>query len=55
MIPAWSEDPLTALARAVWSAGDFLRIAPSFADGAEEFIGRLALRPGEEVLVPGPA
>jgi len=50
VIPAWSEDPLTALARSVWSAGDLPRLAPAFADGAEEFIGRLALRPGEEVL-----
>jgi SAM-dependent methyltransferase len=49
-IPAWSEDPLTARARSVWTAGDFLPIARSFAAGAEEFIGRLELRPGESVL-----
>jgi ubiquinone/menaquinone biosynthesis C-methylase UbiE len=49
-VPAWSEDPLTARARSVWSAGDFLPIARSFAAGAEEFIARLALRPGESVL-----
>src|SRR5882724_4127648 len=49
-VPAWSEDPLTARARAVWTAGDFLPIARSFAPGAEEFIARLALRPGETVL-----
>ena len=48
--PAWSEDPLTARARAVWTGGDFLPIARSFAPGAEEFIARLALRPGESVL-----
>src|SRR5437879_3090707 len=48
-VPAWSEDPLTARARSVWT-GDFLPIARSFAPGAEEFIARLALRPGESVL-----
>ena len=46
----WSEDPLTARARSVWTAGDFLPIARSFAPGAAEFIARLALRPGELVL-----
>jgi SAM-dependent methyltransferase len=49
-VPARSEDPLTARARSVWTAGDFLPIARSFAPGAEEFIARLALRPGESVL-----
>jgi SAM-dependent methyltransferase len=49
-VRAWSEDPLTARARSVWTAGDFLPIARSFAPGAEEFIARLALRPGESVL-----
>jgi SAM-dependent methyltransferase len=49
-VPAWSEDPLTARARAVWTAGDFLPIARSFATGAEEFVARLSLRPGESVL-----
>jgi SAM-dependent methyltransferase len=49
-VPAWSEDPLTARARSVWTAGDFLPIAQSFAPGAEEFIARLALRQGESVL-----
>jgi len=49
-VPAWSEDALTARARSVWTAGDFLPIARSFAAGAEEFIARLALRPGESVL-----
>jgi SAM-dependent methyltransferase len=34
----------------VWTAGDFLPIARSFARGAEEFIARLALHPGESVL-----
>ncbi len=49
-VRAWSEDPLTARARLVWTAGDFLQIARSFAPGAEEFIARLALRPGESLL-----
>jgi SAM-dependent methyltransferase len=49
-ISDWSEDPLTARARSVWTAGDFLPIARSFAPGAEEFVARLALRPGESVL-----
>lgn len=50
MIPAWSEDPLTALARSVWSAGDAIGIARAFTAGAEEFVGRLGLRAGEDVL-----
>src|SRR5689334_25014810 len=49
-IPAWSEDPLTARARSVWTSGDFLPIARSFAAGAEDFSARLALRQGESVL-----
>jgi ubiquinone/menaquinone biosynthesis C-methylase UbiE len=49
-VPAWSEDPFTARARSVWTAGDFLPIARSFAAGAEEFIGRLGLGTGESVL-----
>lgn len=46
----WSEDPLTARAKAVWTGGDFHQIARSFAPGAREFIARLAIRPGETVL-----
>jgi SAM-dependent methyltransferase len=46
----WSEDRLTARARAVWSGADFLPIARSFAPGAEAFIDRLDLRRGELVL-----
>ena len=49
-VPPWSEDPLTARASSVWTSGDFLPIARSFAPGAEEFIARLGLRPGEAVL-----
>jgi SAM-dependent methyltransferase len=50
LVRAWSEDPLTARARSVWTSGDFLPIARSFAAGAEEFIARLELRPGESML-----
>jgi ubiquinone/menaquinone biosynthesis C-methylase UbiE len=50
VVRAWSEDPLTARARSVWTSGDFLPIARSYAAGAEEFVARLALRPGELVL-----
>jgi ubiquinone/menaquinone biosynthesis C-methylase UbiE len=50
VVPAWSEDPLTARARAVWTGGDFLPIARSFAPGAAEFIARLELGSGESVL-----
>ena len=46
----WSEDRLTARARAVWSGADFLPIAKSFAPGAREFVDRLDLRKGELVL-----
>lgn len=49
-IRAWSEDPLTARARSVWTSGDFLPIARSFAPGAQEFIARLGLRRGQSVL-----
>jgi SAM-dependent methyltransferase len=49
-VRAWCEDPLTARARSVWTSGDLLSIARSFAPTAEEFINRLALRPGESVL-----
>ncbi len=49
-IPAWSEDPLTARARAVWTAGDFHRIALAYVPGAEAFVARLALSPDESVL-----
>lgn len=45
-----SDDPLTTRARAIWGGADFLPIARSFAPGAEAFVGRLALRPGEQVL-----
>jgi SAM-dependent methyltransferase len=49
-VAAWSEDPLTARARAVWSGGDFHQIATSYSEGAAEFVSRLGLRPAESVL-----
>src|SRR5580765_5618995 len=50
VVRAWSEDPLTARARSVWTSGDFLPIARSFAAGAEDFIARLGVGAGERVL-----
>lgn len=43
-------DPLTERVRVTWTAGDFGRIAKTYERGAAEFIARLALRPGEQVL-----
>jgi SAM-dependent methyltransferase len=43
-------DPHTERTRATWTAGDFGRIATSYARGAGEFIARLRLKPGEHVL-----
>jgi SAM-dependent methyltransferase len=43
-------DELTARTRATWMAGDFGKIAQSYAPGAAEFIGRLNIQPGERVL-----
>lgn len=36
--------------KATWVSGDFGRIAESFADGANEFVERLNLKPGTRVL-----
>ena len=36
--------------RATWIAGDFGQIARFYANQAEEFIGRLELKPGMKVL-----
>lgn len=49
-VRAWSEDPLTARARSVWTAGDFYPISTSYAPGAEDFVTRLGIRAGESVL-----
>jgi 2-polyprenyl-3-methyl-5-hydroxy-6-metoxy-1,4-benzoquinol methylase len=43
-------DPLTERVRATWTAGDFGRIARGYVRGAGEFIARLGLAPGEDVL-----
>ena len=49
-VPGWSEDPLTARTRAIWTAGDFHAIARGYAGSATQFVDRLAVRPGELVL-----
>ncbi|HEY2805747.1 MAG TPA: class I SAM-dependent methyltransferase [Gemmatimonadales bacterium] len=49
-VGAWSEDPLSARARLVWTSADFSPIARSFAEGAAAFVERLGLKPGESVL-----
>jgi SAM-dependent methyltransferase len=45
-----SSDPLTEGTRHTWSAGEFGRIAPSYARGAAEFISRLGLAEGGRLL-----
>lgn len=45
-----ANDPLVIRTRAIWTSGPFGRIADGFSDGAEEFITRLAITPGERVL-----
>lgn len=49
-IPPWSEDPLTARARAVWAECDYLPLARGFGPGAAAFADRLQLQRGEAVL-----
>jgi SAM-dependent methyltransferase len=43
-------DPLVARNRAVWTAGDFERIAAGYRQGAEAFISRLGIKRDEVVL-----
>ncbi len=43
-------DALKAKLKATWSAGDFDKIAQTYALGAADFIARLALKPGTRVL-----
>jgi ubiquinone/menaquinone biosynthesis C-methylase UbiE len=43
-------DALNQRVRAIWTSGDFGRIAKSYEQGAAEFIARLGLEPGEGVL-----
>ena len=50
VVRVWSEDPLTARARSVWTSGDFHAIGRSYAGEAEAFIARMSLRPSESVL-----
>lgn len=47
---AWSEDPLTARSRSIWSGADFLPIARGYARGAADFVRRLGLKSGDVVL-----
>src|SRR6478752_6455552 len=48
--PASHLDQLTDRVRATWTAGDFGRIAKGYERSAAEFIARLDLAPGEQVL-----
>jgi ubiquinone/menaquinone biosynthesis C-methylase UbiE len=50
IVANWSEDPLTARARTVWSSGDYIQIARGFTAGGAEFVDRLVLQRGERVL-----
>ena len=43
-------DPLTERSRATWTSGDFGRIAAGYVRGAGEFIARLELGAGDQVL-----
>jgi ubiquinone/menaquinone biosynthesis C-methylase UbiE len=47
---AVERDALTERSRRVWSAGDYDRIAAGFRDGAQAFVERLSLVPGQLVL-----
>lgn len=50
MSTATAVDPVNARVKAMWSAGDFGRIARSYERGAADFIARLGIRAGERVL-----
>lgn len=43
-------EALKSKLKATWMAGDFGKVAQTFPAGAEEFVTRLALKPGEQVL-----
>jgi SAM-dependent methyltransferase len=43
-------DNLKARLRATWMAGDFGQIAKSFEDGSQEFVDKLGLKAGDQVL-----
>ncbi len=50
LIQTGEADVLSARTKAIWSSGDFGRIAQSYAPGAVEFIQRLNFGPGHQVL-----
>src|SRR5262245_57345790 len=43
-------EALKAKLKATWISGDFEQIAKSYRSGATEFVGRLAIKPGEQIL-----
>jgi SAM-dependent methyltransferase len=49
-LPSLEADPTTDRVRAIWTSGDFGRIAKGYERGASEFITRLGLEPGDRVL-----
>jgi SAM-dependent methyltransferase len=48
--PPPAADPLVTRNRAVWTAGDFDKIAAGYRDSAASFVARLGLQPEERVL-----
>lgn len=48
--PTIEADMLTARTKALWSSGDFAKIAEAYAPGAAEFIERLDFGPGDQIL-----
>lgn len=49
-LPTVENDVLSVRTKATWMAGDFGKIALSYAPGAVQFVGRMSLRRGERVL-----
>lgn len=49
-LPTVETDVLSVRTKATWMAGDFGKIALSYAPGAAQFVGRMSLRRGERVL-----
>ena len=50
MTPTVEIDPLAARTKATWMAGDFGKIAKGYEPGAAEFVKRLNLKSGNDVL-----
>lgn len=50
LMPAAEGDVLTERVRAVWTDGDFGKIAPSFEHGAAAFVTRMGVTSGDKVL-----